>query len=107
LLPLLSSQLQLGVGATTAIFSVVYGIVFRPLPYHNPTRLVAVWMRSVDELEGRGTVSMPDIKDWQTQNTVFEKLAAYGYNRYDLPQALGGESVRAAMVSPAFFQCWE
>jgi putative ABC transport system permease protein len=46
---------------------------------------------------------MPDIKDWQSQNTVFEKLAAYGYNRYDLPQALGGESVRAAMVSPEFF----
>ena len=94
--------LALGIGATTAIFSVVYGIVFRPLPYHNPKRLVAVWTRLPDE-GGRGRVSMPDFKDWHLQNTVFEELAAYGYNRYDLPEEQGGESVRAAMVSHEFF----
>ena len=94
--------LALGICATTAIFSIVYGIVFRPLPYHNPERLVAVWTRLPDE-GGRGRVSMPDFKDWHLQNTVFEELAAYGYNRYDLPEEQGGESVRAAMVSPGFF----
>jgi predicted permease len=93
----------LGIGATTAIFSVVYGIVFRPLPYHNPKRLMAVWMKSPDQPDGRGAASMPDIKDWQSQNTVFAQLAAYGYNRYDLPEDLGGEDVRAAMVSTEFF----
>jgi len=95
--------LTLGIGLTTAIFSVVYGIVFRPLPYGSPERLVAVWLRSVDEPGDEGRVSMPDFKDWQTQNSVFESLAAYGYNRYDLREEQGGESVRAAMVSPDFF----
>jgi len=40
--------LALGIGATTAIFSVVYGIVFRPLPYQNPERLVSLWTRPVN-----------------------------------------------------------
>lgn len=93
----------LGIGLTTAIFSVVYGIVFRALPYASPERLVAVWLRSVDGPDVQGSVSMPDFKDWQAQNTVFEGLAAYGYNRYDLRDEQGGESARAAMVSPFFF----
>ena len=95
--------LALGIGATVAIFSVVYGIVFRPLPYHNPERLVTVWTRSLDQPGHGARTSLPDFKDWQSQNTVFDGLAAYGYNRYDLPEEQGGESVRAAMVSPGFF----
>ncbi|HEY1263100.1 MAG TPA: ABC transporter permease, partial [Terriglobales bacterium] len=95
--------LALGIGATTAIFSVVYGIVFRPLPYQHPERLVAVWTRSLAEPGVEGRSSMPDFKDWQAQNTVFESLALYGYNRYDLPDQQGGDSVRAATVGPEFF----
>jgi putative ABC transport system permease protein len=95
--------LALGIGASTAIFSVVYGIVFRPLPYHDPARLVSVSTRFANELGSDSAVSMPDFKDWQSQNTVFESLAGYGYNRYDLTDEQGGDSVRAAMVSPEFF----
>jgi predicted permease len=95
--------LALGIGATTAIFSVVYGIVFRPLPYKNPDRLVSIWTRPLNEPGADGRTSMPDFKDWQAQNTVFNSLALYGYNRYDLPEEQGGDSVRAAMVSSEFF----
>ena len=95
--------LALGVGATTAIFSVVYGIVFRPLPYGNPERLVAIGTQSSNEPDNEEPSSLPDVKDWQAQNTVLEKIAAYGYNRYDLSEEQGGESTRAAMVTPEFF----
>jgi len=95
--------LALGIGATTAIFSVVYGIVFRPLPYQNPERLVSLWTRPVNEPGSDGRVSMPDFNDWRVQNTVFSDLTLYGYNRYDLSDEHGGDSVRAAMVSPEFF----
>ena len=95
--------LALGIGATTAIFSVVYGIVFRPLPYGNPERLVAIGTQYSNQPDNEQPSSLPDVKDWQAQNTVFERIAAYGYNRYDLSEEQGGESVRAAMVMPEFF----
>lgn len=95
--------LALGIGATTAIFSVVYGVVFRPLPYDHPDRLVSIWTRSRNDPGADGRTSMPDFKDWQAQNTAFSGLALYAYNRYDLPDDQGGENIRAAMVSPEFF----
>jgi putative ABC transport system permease protein len=95
--------LALGIGAATAIFSVVYGIVFRPLPYQNPERLVAIWTKLPAGGDDRVRSSMPDFNDWQSQNTVLEGLSAYAYNRYELPEEEGGESIRAALVSPKFF----
>ncbi len=96
--------LALGIGATTAIFSVVYGIVLRPLPYDHPDRLVSIWTRPRNDPSADGRTSMPDFKDWQAQNTAFSGLALYAYNRYDLPDDQGGENIRAAMVSPDFFR---
>jgi putative ABC transport system permease protein len=95
--------LALGIGANTAIFSVVYGIVFRPLPYRDPGRLVGVWERWIEKPGDRIAVSLPNLKDWESQNSVFDGLAAYGYNRYDIRELEGGEGVRAAMVTPRFF----
>jgi putative ABC transport system permease protein len=95
--------LALGIGANTAIFSVVYGIVFRPLPYRDPGRLVGVWTRWVENPGSRMPVSLPDFKDWQSQNSVFDGLAAYGYNRFAIRGLEGGDGVRAAMVTPEFF----
>ena len=68
--------LALGIGAATAIFSVVYGIVFRPLPYQNPERFVAIWTKLPAGGDDRVRSSMPDFNDWQSQNTVLEGLSA-------------------------------
>jgi putative ABC transport system permease protein len=65
--------LALGIGANTAIFSVVHAVLLRPLPYREPDRLVLAW-----ETRGprRGGVTAPDYVDWKAQNQVFETLAA-------------------------------
>jgi putative ABC transport system permease protein len=67
--------LALGVGATTAIFSVVYGVLLRPLPYPEPGRLAAIW-----EVNTRGTYSRladPNFDDFRDRNRTFETMAKY------------------------------
>ncbi len=67
--------LALGIGATTAIFSVVYGVLLRPLPFPNPDRLVAIW-----EVNHRGTYSRladPNFDDFRDQNQTFQAMAKY------------------------------
>ena len=67
--------LALGIGATTAIFSVVYGVLLRPLPYPNPDHLVAIW-----EVNHRGTYSHladPNFDDFRDQNHSFQAIAKY------------------------------
>lgn len=67
----------LGVGASTAIFSVVYGVALQPLPFREPDRLVHIW--TVPTLlpgVGRGTVNAADYREWLSQNRVFDDIAA-------------------------------
>ena len=67
--------LALGIGATTAIFSVVYGVLLRPLPYPGPDRLMAVW-----EINHRGTYSRladPNFDDLRDRNYTFKAMAKY------------------------------
>ncbi|MGB8472817.1 MAG: ABC transporter permease [Candidatus Acidiferrum sp.] len=67
--------LALGIGATTAIFSVVYGVLLRPLPYPNPDSLMAIW-----EVNHRGTHSRladPNFDDFRDQNHTFQTMAKY------------------------------
>ncbi len=68
--------LGLGVGANTAIFSVVRGVLLEPLPYGDPDRLVTVWENNRQSSNTMGQVSPPNFADWRAQSTVFESLAA-------------------------------
>ena len=67
--------LGLGIGANTAIFSLVNGILLRPLPYQNPDRLTMVWEKSRDG--SPDNVGYATYLDWKTQNKSFEQLAVY------------------------------
>ena len=72
--------LALGIGANTAIFSVVYSVILAPLPYPDPARLVFIWQRFPilpDPPFGRITVSRRNYLEWKRQNTVFSDLAAF------------------------------
>src|SRR5437867_4289411 len=73
--------LALGIGANSAIFSVVNAVLLRPLPVPNPEQLVYLHETFFN---GWGSVSAPNVKDWREQNTVFENLAAYQYNSFNL-----------------------
>jgi predicted permease len=93
--------LALGIGANTAIFSVVRGVVLAPLPYPQPDRLVAVW-------ESRPTVnrlgiSYPDFLDWQSSARSFEKIAALSWHDYNLTAPGIPEHVNGKEVTSGFF----
>lgn len=68
--------IALGIGATTAMFSVVYGILLRPLPYGDPDRLVNLWTTAPSRGLPRAFVGMANMYDWKARNHVFEDIAA-------------------------------
>lgn len=65
----------LGVGMTTAVFSVLYGVALRPLPYPDPASLVGLWTRHPQFGGQRIVVNGADYRDWRTTNRVFEDIA--------------------------------
>jgi len=69
--------LALGVGANAAIFSVVDSMLFRPLPFAQPDRLVHLWERFETKVDSRSEASYPDYLDWRARNRVFSDLAGY------------------------------
>jgi len=71
----MAATLALGIGLTTAIFSVVYGVVLRPLPYPEPGRLMALWTTSQNAGLGRSSVNGANWQDWRAQSKTFEDIA--------------------------------
>src|SRR5262245_30401531 len=69
--------LALGIGANSAIFSVVYTVLLRPLPYRDSERLVQVWETNPRANRWGQWVSYPDFLDWRQQNQSFEDVAAF------------------------------
>src|SRR5574338_166647 len=67
--------LALGVGATTAIYSVINGVLLRPLPYPEPDRIVQLWQ--VGERGGLGQVSDPNYEDWKAGTSSFFRMAQF------------------------------
>src|SRR5262249_37010797 len=69
--------LALGIGANSAIFSVVDALLLRQLPYRAPDKLVQVWETDAKRGNNAMTASYPNFADWRDQNHVFEQIAAY------------------------------
>src|ERR1051325_8439264 len=93
--------LALGIGASTAIFSVVDNVLLRRLPYRNANRVVAI-----EEMnrEGKlGQVTSPNLRDWRAQNTVFEQLAAIKTTTSNLALQDHAERIDLAQTNANFF----
>jgi putative ABC transport system permease protein len=94
--------LALGIGATTAIFSILYAVVLRPLPFEHPEQLVMLWRK--DQHFNREPVSGPDFLDWSRQSDVFSALAAGAIYDPALTATGGAEHLYGIQVTPDFFK---
>jgi putative ABC transport system permease protein len=92
--------LALGIGANTAIFSVLYGILLRPLPYKDAARLVV--LHETTPRVGLVSVSYPNFLDWRTQNGVFSEMAAVNSVGFNLSGINQPENVSGQAVSTNF-----
>jgi putative ABC transport system permease protein len=95
------AALALGIGANTAIFSVVNAVLFRSLPYGDAARIVAI-----EELNPQGNriqVTAPNFLDWRAQNTVFAQMSAIFTRSANLVQAEQAERIDLAVTSASFF----
>jgi putative ABC transport system permease protein len=96
--------LALVIGANTTIFSVVNAVVFQPLPYRDPDRLVQLWEKRPQQGRVRNVVSVPDFEDWSKQNTVFEGLSGSVGSAFTIEGLEGAELIRGASISPNTFR---
>src|SRR5688500_1740846 len=96
-------SLALGIGATTAIFSVVNGVLLRPLPIHDPSRVVIVTEYRLDEPEAQGSVSPANYVEWTKEKRTFSSIGS----TFDWELSLTGhgdpELVRCGLVSGTLF----
>src|SRR6185295_12170000 len=102
--------LALGIGVNSAIFSVVNGVLLKPMAYKEPDKLVRIWEKwgGFDQ----GSISYPNFKDWRERNQSFEKMAAYRWTGFNLtggdqPERLSGRQVSSELldvlgVAPVF-----
>jgi predicted permease len=95
--------LALGIGANTAIFSVVNAELLRPLPFRDPGQLVRVASANARIHTVSGAVSYPDFADWRSQNHVFQDMAAYMDSSYALTGIEQPAHLTAANVSASMF----
>ncbi len=93
--------LALGIGANTALFSIVNGVLLNPLPYEQPDRLVALYARTAAFT--RSSISYPNFQDWRRDNRSFSALAAFREDDFNLTGMGDAQRLSAEMISATFF----
>src|SRR5690349_22599485 len=93
--------LALGIGANTALFSVANGVLFNPLPFSHPDRLVALH-ESKPNFE-QGAISYLNFQDWQKQNHSFEKMAIHRGYAFSLTHSGEPEQINGEFITSDFF----
>jgi predicted permease len=91
--------LALGIGANTAIYSIVYATLFEPMTYPHPEQLVMVWSKIQGD---RNTVSAGDYLDWKNESSAFQNLGAWSSESLNLGTASQPEQVQASEITPGF-----
>ena len=93
--------LALGIGATTAIFSVFYATLLEPLPYPKPDQLMMVW----SQVKGaRNSVTVGDYLDWKARGTSFQSLSAWTGRTFNIATLDRPEQINGAVITPDFFR---
>ena len=93
-----------GIGVNTAVFSVVDGVLLRPLPYPDAGRITMVWVDNTRERIKEDITSYPNYRDWRDQNTSYAHLAAYSESAFALTGAGEPERLIGAGVTANFFE---
>lgn len=96
--------LGLGIGVTTAIFSVVHKVLWEPLPLPHAERLVGVWESNPEKGQSRMWVSPPNFLDWQEQADVFDEIAAFKVNTFVLTGKGRPQRFKALAVTEGYFR---
>lgn len=99
--------LGLGIGANSAIFSVVNGILFQELPFPDPDRLVSICETRPDEAETCVTASTPNVSDWAENSASFAGIGVFRWWGHVLETPEGAESVESLIATPEFFRIME
>ena len=98
-------SLALGIGANSTIFSVMSVIMYRPLPYAQPDRLMVIWETERGRPDSREQPPIAEVVDWKKQTRVFEDIALTSFTESTPVAGLGeAENLRAQFVTPNFFQ---
>jgi len=93
--------LALGIGATTAIFTVVYATLLAPMPYPEPDKLVMVWSKIQG---GRNSIAAQDFLDWKSQNTVFADINAFSGGSFNLSTKEQPEYIQGQSTTPGMYR---
>src|SRR5579872_4536841 len=93
--------LALGIGANTAIFTVVYATLLAPMPYPEPDQLVMVWSK----IQGnRNGIAAQDFLDWKSQSTSFQDLTAFTGGQFNLATQDEPEYLQGQQTTPGMYR---
>ena len=95
--------LSLGIGVSTGVFTVAYGLLLKPAPYADPSRLVSITIFRPAQAERDVGLKLPEVDDWRRRSRAFSHVAGHSGAEFALRGAGDTRSVRAAMVTDEFF----